>query len=206
MTCTPDLESPTLAQGDQSESSEIQITEINALLNQLEEQHRDLKEEAELALMQLQETQSQLEEQAQENELLLLQLHQVQEELEHYYTEINALRNQLEEQHRDLKEEAELALKQLQETQSQLEEQAQENELLLLQLHQVQEELEHYFLETQRMSKAKENLKKRFESEKAMLANGYREARKEWSASKGKTGSRLAQAARKKLISSTYEN
>jgi len=91
MNCTPDLESPTLAQGDQSESSEIQITEINALLNQLEEQHHYHKKEAELALKQLQETQSQLEEQAQDNELLLLQLHQVQEELERYFLESQRL-------------------------------------------------------------------------------------------------------------------
>lgn len=146
MTDTSNLESQSLDQGDQREPSEIQITEINTLLNQLEEQHRDLKEEAELTL------------------------------------------------------------KQLQETQSQLEEQAQDNELLLLQLHQVQEELEHYFLESQRLSKEKEKLNQRLGTQKTMLFTGFREARKDWRASRKKLGNKMVNAACKKLLSATYAN
>ncbi len=155
-----------------STQQSTQISDLQSQLIQIQQELAFEKQKPDLS--------SQHKELKEENELLLLQLHLVQEELEHHF-----LQSQQLTQARD--EQAKLASEQqghLAKTQSECEnlkdrnanlkrdlnnvesklkevqtiasskhaELTQENELLLLQLHQVQEELEHHFLQSQQLS------------------------------------------------------
>jgi len=82
---SPELQLP--EQAGQDDNTESLIVSFNDLLDQLERQILDIREELSHSLKNQQEIQSKLDAASEESDLQLLQFHQVQEELEFYFLE-----------------------------------------------------------------------------------------------------------------------
>jgi len=136
----------------ESKSSEVQLQLTSA--NKVSEQRLLESNNQEQVILSLKERES-------ENKLLLLQLHQTQEELEYFSKEISLLEEKQANTLTGVRNEVNELKQTLVTLQSEKGETQSENELLLLQLHQVQEELEHYYLDNEKYKNTVKKLKTR---------------------------------------------
>jgi hypothetical protein len=157
-----ELEQLFLTDRQKQQLLDIRSDELQSLQANIQALQQELKPKVEHLEQQLHNRDCELQQMRDEAELTLLQLHQVQEELEQLFLtdrqkqqlldirsdELQSLQANIQALQQDLQPKVNVLEQQLHNRDRDLQEARDDAELTLLQLHQVQEELERYFLQS----------------------------------------------------------